>query len=436
MINTNQFEKIFLLYALKNPVYLEPVDRGFFTVSEIDLLATISKRYYSKYKKAPSKENLWMLISTGDLEDKCPKIFFDEIFKKDLGEYDVDWIEETAQSWIKWKHLDSSIVDTVEYINTTNVTPENVGEIVDSVKNMINGRNNITFDDDLGTDFFDVQSHIRSKDDLVSSNYDFIDKNIGGHSKGTLNVYVAPPNTGKSLFLCQDAANSCKAGKNVLYVSLEMGGQKVHKRIGSDIFNMNVNDYDEKAMDSKFMQSKINQFKDHNLIVPGALTVRNYETSNATADDVDNFIGYVEEKTGIVYDIVCIDYINIMKDKRNPNSESTYLKIKNIAEDLRAVAQRRNIVLLSATQTNRSGFDSSNINMGHIAESAGLAATCDTIMAIIQTDEMNMDNFYWLKLLKVRDGQGKGMKCRIDVNYDYMRLHETNTIIFDSGEDG
>ena len=86
--------------------------------------------------------------------------------------------------------------------------------------------------------------------------------------------------------------------------------------------------------------------------------------------------------------------------------------------------------------THNSGFDSSNINMGHIAESAGLAATCDTIMAIIQTDEMNMDNFYWLKLLKVRDGQGKGMKCRIDVNYDYMRLHETNTIIFDSGEDG
>ncbi len=431
MINTKEFEKLFLLYALEVPVYLEPVQRGFFSVPEIDLLATISKRYYTKFKKAPSKENLWMLISTGELEDRCPKTFFDEIFKKNLKEYDVLWIEETAQSWIKWKHLDSSIVDTVEYINTAKVTPENVSNIVEDVKNMINGRNNITFDDDLGTSFFDVESHRALAQNLVSSNYDFIDKNIGGHSKGTLNVYVAPPNTGKSLFLCQDAANYCKAGKNVLYVSLEMQGQKVHKRIGADIFNINVNNYDTKSKNPDFLKSKIKEFKEHNIVKPGELVVRNYETSNATADDVDNFIGKVEETTGVTFDVVLIDYINIMKDKRNPNSESTYLKIKNISEDLRAVAQRRNVVMLSATQTNRAGFEATNLNLGHIAESAGLAATCDTIMAIIQTPDMNLEGFYWLKLLKVRDGQGKGMKCKINVDYDYMRLQETNTIIFD-----
>jgi len=431
MINTNEFEKIFLLFALENPVYLEPTERGFFSVPEIDLLSTLSKRYYKKYKISPSKENLWMLISTGELEERCPKIFFDEIFKKDIKEYDIDWVEETAQSWIKWKHLDSSIVDTVEYINTAKVTPENVGDIVDSVKNLINGRNNITFDDDLGTDFFDTKSHIMNAQDLLSSNYDFIDKNVGGHSKGTLNVYVAPPNTGKSLFLAQDAANYCKAGKNVLFISLEMGGQKVHKRIGADIFNVNVNAYDKKSLDESFMKQKIQDFKNSNIVTPGALTVKNYETSNATADDIDNFIGKVQDVTGIEYDVILVDYVNIMKDKRNPNSESTYLKIKNICEDLRAVAQRRNVVLLSATQTNRAGFESSNINMGMIAESAGLAATCDTILAIIQTPEMNLDSYYWLKLLKVRDGQGKGMKCKINIDYDYMRLQETNTVIFD-----
>jgi hypothetical protein len=210
-----------------------------------------------------------------------------------------------------------------------------------------------------------------------------------------------------------------------------MGGQKVHKRIGADIFNIGMSEYDKKADDTDFMNRKISEFKDLSIISPGALTVKNYETSNATADDIDNFIGKVEDLTGLKYDVVLVDYINIMKDKRNPNSESTYLKIKNICEDLRAVAQRRNIVLLSATQTNRAGFESSNINMGMIAESAGLAATCDTIMAIIQTPEMNLEGFYWLKLLKVRDGQGKGLKCKIDIDYEYMRLHETNTVIFD-----
>lgn len=431
MINTGQFEKVFLLFALQNPKYLESTEKGFFTVPEVDLLVSISKQYFSKFKKAPSAEQLWMIITTKDLEERCSKVFFDEIFKKDLSDYDVEWVEETAKSWIKFKHLDSSIVDTVEFIQGQKVTPENVGDIIESVKNMINGRNNITFDDDLGVDFYDATVHIRKEEDLVSSNYNFIDDNIGGYTKGTLNVYVAPPNVGKSLFMGNDAANYIKDGKNVLVISLEMGAQKIIKRIGSNLFNININKYDNKAKDSKFMQGKINEFREQSLVTPGQLTIRNYPTSSATADDIDNYIGKIEETTGIVYDVVIIDYVNILRDKRNPNSESTYIKIKNICEDLRAVAQRRNVVIISATQTTRGGFDSSSIGLGDIAESAGLAATCDNIMAIIQTPEMMLDKLYWLKLLKVRDGV-KGAKCRINIDYDYMRLQETNTIIIDA----
>lgn len=431
MINTGQFEKVFLLFALQNPKYLESTEKGFFTVPEVDLLVSISKQYFSKFKKAPSAEQLWMIITTKDLEERCSKVFFDEIFKKDLSDYDVEWVEETAKSWIKFKHLDSSIVDTVEFIQGQKVTPENVGDIIESVKNMINGRNNITFDDDLGVDFYDATAHIRKEEDLVSSNYNFIDDNIGGYTKGTLNVYVAPPNVGKSLFMGNDAANYIKDGKNVLVISLEMGAQKIIKRIGSNLFNININKYDNKAKDSKFMQGKINEFREQSLVTPGQLTIRNYPTSSATADDIDNYIGKIEETTGIVYDVVIIDYVNILRDKRNPNSESTYIKIKNICEDLRAVAQRRNVVIISATQTTRGGFDSSSIGLGDIAESAGLAATCDNIMAIIQTPEMMLDKLYWLKLLKVRDGSGKNIKCRINIDYDYMRLQETNNIIHD-----
>lgn len=430
MINTAEFEKIFLLFALKNPAYLESTKRGFFSVSEIDLLAHISKFYYSKFKKTPSVDNLWMIITTKDLQDKCTKGFFDEVFKKNLADYDIEWVEQTAQSWVKWKHLDSTITDMVEYVNTTNVTPENVSGIVETVKNMVTSRNSITFDDDLGNSFYNVNSHKRIAEDLLSSNYNFIDEKLGGHSKGTLNVYVAPPNVGKSLFMGQDASKYIKSGKNVLYISLEMHSQKLIKRIGSDLFNIDINKYDD--VEEDVLIKKINEFKEYNLVKPGELTVKNFPTSNATADDIDNFIGKVEEVENIKYDVVIIDYINIMKDKRNPNSESTYLKIKNICEDLRAVAQMRNLVLISATQTKQSAFDNSSIRLNDIAESAGLAATCDTIMAIIQTSEMNMEGIYWLKLLKVRDGSGKNLKCRIEVDYDYMRLRETTTVILDS----
>jgi replicative DNA helicase len=432
MINTGQFEKIFLLFALQNPKYLETTQKGFFTVPEVDLLISIAKQYYNKFKKSPSKDQLWMIITTKDLEERCTKVFFEELFKKELSDYDIEWVEETAKSWIKWKHLDSSIVDTVEYIQTQKVTPENVADIIESVKDLINGRNNLTFDDDLGVNFYDVASHIRKEEDMVSSNYNFIDKNIGGYTKGTLNVYVAPPNVGKSLFMGNDAANYIKDGKNVLVISLEMGAQKIVKRIGSNLFNININKYDDFAIKSPDkLKAKINEFKEQALVTPGQLTIRNYPTSSATADDIDNYIGKIQEVTGIEYDVVIIDYVNIMRDKRNPNSESTYIKIKNICEDLRAVAQRRNVVVISATQTTRGGFDSSSIGLGDIAESAGLAATCDNIMAIIQTPDMNLEKLYWLKLLKIRDGSGKNTKCRINIDYDYMRLTETNTIIHD-----
>jgi len=132
------------------------------------------------------------------------------------------------------------------------------------------------------------------------------------------------------------------------------------------------------------------------------------------------------------FDVVIIDYINILRDIRNPNTEQTYIKIKNIAEDLRAFAQKNDVVVISATQTNRGGFDSTEVTMANIAESAGLAHTADNIMAIIQDSEMNLNKEYWLKLIKVRDGAGKHTKCLLNIDYDYMILSETDVLVEDN----
>ena len=113
MINTGAIRKDNFYYLhLKIPNILRLLKRDFFQFQEVDLLIAISKQYYNKFKKSPSKDQLWMIITTKELEDRCAKIFFEELFKKELKDYDIDWVEETARSWIKWKHLDSSIVDT------------------------------------------------------------------------------------------------------------------------------------------------------------------------------------------------------------------------------------------------------------------------------------------------------------------------------------
>jgi hypothetical protein len=105
------------------------------------------------------------------------------------------------------------------------------------------------------------------------------------------------------------------------------------------------------------------------------------------------------------------------------------MKIKQIAEDLRAMAVRNDWIVISATQINRGGYDSTEISLGNIAESAGLSHTADIIYGIIQDSSMHISNEYWLKLLKVRNGSGKNSRCRYNIDYSYMRLLETTDII-------
>ena len=158
------------------------------------------------------------------------------------------------------------------------------------------------------------------------------------------------------------------------------------------------------------------------------LFIKEYPTSQATVIDIDNYIRELEESKEIKIHVVIVDYINILANYRNPNTENTYMKIKQIAEDLRGMAVQRDLLVISATQISKGAWDSTEIKMEHIAESAGLAHTCDMIYAIIQDSVMHGNNEYWLKVLKIRDGEGKGTKCKFDINYEYMRLIETSEI--------
>ena len=137
----------------------------------------------------------------------------------------------------------------------------------------------------------------------------------------------------------------------------------------------------------------------------------------------------LEATQGVKLKSIIIDYINILNNHRNPNSENTYMKVKQIAEDLRAMAVRNVWVIITATQIYRGVYDSTELNMTHIAESAGLSHTADMIYGIIQDTGMHMQNEYFLKLLKVRNGTGKNSRCLYKIDYNYMRLTETDTVI-------
>lgn len=231
-----------------------------------------------------------------------------------------------------------------------------------------------------------------------------------------------------SIFLCNDAVNFVKSGKNVVFITCEMSAKKVIKRMGSNMLNINIDNYDRESKDIDLMCKRLAEARQRQMIPMGKLFVKEYPTSCCTTIDVENYIKQIQEIHGFKVDVVVIDYINIMSNYRSRNADDMYLKIKQISEDLRAIAVRQECLILTATQTNRGAFDTPDVTMSNIAESAGLIHTADTMFGIIQDSDMRLENKYLVKVLKIRDGEGKNNKIEMHIEYKKMRITETGRI--------
>jgi replicative DNA helicase len=237
---------------------------------------------------------------------------------------------------------------------------------------------------------------------------------------------------GKSIVLCNDAAYYVKQGKNVLFITCEMAKEKVTRRISANIFDMNLEDYDKLVENPNNVKKKIKQFRNSSFFEPGKLRIKELPTGQGTVLDVERYIKEVEEKLKYKVDVVIIDYINIMCNYRQPNTENTYLKIKTLAEDLRGLAVKYDVLMITASQIGRNALDSSDINITDVSESMGLMHTVDNSIGIIQTEEMRIGElfegkttpYYWMKILKIREGEGKDTKFRVDIIYNKMKLIE------------
>ena len=424
------FEKIFFRLSLEKPKYLQAIKFNFYTSEEIDALSYLANKFYAKFNETPSKENLKLLVQNHPKsKERVSDGILDIIFDVDLDKYDEEWLTNTAEAWIKWRTFNNSLTDTIEYIKTTDVNPENVESIVTKVKGLINDRNNLTFNSDLGLNFFDFDAHDQKEAEKVSTGYNFLDRMLGGgyDKGGNLVVYAGEQNIGKSIYLANDAANFVKMGTNTVVITAEMAAHKFVKRIGANLLNIRIDEYPEKAKNRDHIKRRLETVGD-GFTPPGQLYVKQFPTSQATVLDIEAYVAQIEEELQIKVGAVVIDYINILANYRNQNTENTYMKIKQIAEDLRAMGIRNNWLIVTATQINRNGYNSSDISMSDVAESAGLSHTADVMLGIIQDDLMRANAEYWLKVLKIRDGEGKGNKCKLNVDYNFMRLVETEDI--------
>ena len=420
-------ENIILRNILSNPIYLENARPEFFKNNSFGEIHKLAKKFWDKYNEIPSREQMKESAKLEGVTDKLDLPEIDAIYNIELTSYQEDWLTETTECFIEYKNLTKSAVDAVQYIQKTPVTAENIKEVINTFKNIVVERNNLDFSFDEGLDFFNPESHKQLSHYTFKSGFPFIDTVLGGgFSAKSLYVFMGMPKVGKSLWLGNLAIQASKMGNNVAIITLEMNDRKYAKRIGANMLSIPIGDYSSVANDTQTMKKKISNVQFDNLQVPGKIWIKEFPTSQASVLDIERYLKKVEEHHGIKFKVVVIDYINILKNWRNPNSENTYMKIKQIAEDLRGVAMANEWAVLTATQTKQGDFDSTDLTITSAAESSGLVATVDGLFGIIQDPIMYANREYKLKLIANRDDGYKNSHKMFNVDYNYMRIVENS----------
>lgn len=421
-------EKIFFHNILANDQYMDVAREDFFEQPVLKAVFPSVKEFWNKYRETPTLSQAIEIIKMKGVDKDVTAGQLQTLWDCDLSTYEDTWLEEHTETFIEYKNLDVSVTDLVRYLRTTPVNVENIKDVVDNAKRMVVDRNNIDFNFEEGSDFFNPSSHKQLTYNTFPSGYEYIDLvGDGGFSAKTLTVLLGQAKVGKSIWLANLAAQAVRMGNNTAVITLEMSEQLYIKRLGSNLLNIPIREYKTKAEDQQLIKKKISGLGFDTLQVPGQLIVKEFPTSAASVLDLEAYLRRVEEKRKMKFKVVIIDYINILKNYRNPNTENTYMKIKQIAEDTRAMAQRNEWAIISATQIKQSAFDLSDLSMGHASESSGLVATVDMMFGIIQDPIMYAARKYLLKNLANRNEGYKNSKKEFDINYEFMRITENST---------
>lgn len=431
-------QNVYYHYILTEPSLAIKFEPEFFSAKPLQLAFKVAKEYVIKYHTPPTAEQMKELVKLANLSDTLTDDLIDVLYsqKQSLAAYTDEWLYDETTNWAILENVKKSIVDAAAYLklNQDDMEAGRAKEIVEHIKAVFNKGCILDFDDSLetGSDFWNAESHLQKRLVRASSGYKFIDYCLnGGFFPGGLFVFAGAPKTGKSLWLQNICAASVKKGENNLYITLELPEEMVTSRIGSNMFSIPSLQYEKYTNDVEKFRERIDSFRKSCLQEPGVLIVKEFPTSTLTTIELESYVLAKEEELStetnkFKFKNVFIDYINIMRNYRNPNSENTYMKIKQIAEDLRAVGAKNGWAMISATQTNRSQFDSNDMTANQISESAGLGATVDVLFGVIADALMMAQGKYYLKCLYDRVAPHANKKKLFDCNFNLLRITEND----------
>ena len=312
---------------------------------------------------------------------------------------EFNWLINTTEKWCRDRAIYLALMESI-HIADGNDEKKNR----DSIPSILSDALAVSFDNHVGHDYLqDYEQRYESyhkKEDKIEFDLEYFNKiTKGGLPNKTLNIALAGTGVGKSLFMCHVASSVLLQGRNVLYITLEMAEEKIAERIDANLLNVNIKDIVE--LPKSVFESKVNNIAKK---TQGTLIIKEYPTASAHSGHFKGLLNELALKKSFRPDIIFIDYLNICASSRykgNSNINS-YSYIKAIAEELRGLAVEFNVPIVSATQTTRSGYGNSDVELTDTSESFGLPATADLMFALISTEELEELGQILVKQLKNR----------------------------------
>lgn len=361
--------------------------------------------FTNAYNSTPSVEALTLAIKekrnfTNDEVEKC-ETYLQEIEQSTKTEQKTDnnWLIDKTEKFCQEKAIYNAVLNSISILDGKDKTNDK-----GAIPKILSDALAVSFDNSVGHDYLEDSDgrfeFYHRKEERIPFDLDYFNKiTKGGLPTKTLNIALAGTGVGKSLFMCHVAAGAMSQGKNVLYITMEMAEEKIAERIDANLLNVSIDDLMQLPKD--MYDRKVKRVKE---MTTGKLIIKEYPTASASAVHFRTLLNELNLKRNFVPDIIFIDYLNICCSSRikagaNVNS---YTYVKSIAEELRGLAVEFGVPIVSATQTTRSGFTSSDPGLEDTSESFGLPATADLMFALISSEELEALNQIMVKQLKNR----------------------------------
>ena len=438
----DRIEKVILRNLVYNEEYLRKVlpfiEPDYFNDRNERVVFEHITKYAAEYNSLITKEVLQIEIEDRrDITQDEVKNIFGTINELEDIECDFEWLSDTTEKWCRDRAIYLALMESIKIADGQDDKKNR-----DAIPTILSDALSVSFNRNVGHDYLEDYEEryelYNKKESRIQFDLEYFNKiTKGGLPNKTLNIALAGTGVGKSLFMCHHASSVLLEGKNVLYITLEMAEEKIAERIDANLLNVNIQEIVD--LPKPIFESKVTNLAKK---TQGSLIIKEYPTASAHSGHFKALLNELALKKSFKPDIIFIDYLNICASSRYRagSNVNSYSYIKAIAEELRGLAVEANVPIVSATQTTRSGYGSSDVDLTDTSESFGLPATADLMFALISTEELEGLGQIMVKQLKNRyNDPTYNRRFVIGVDRTKMRLYDceqqAQDDLLDSGQD-